>query len=292
MLNGEPPLLGAVEAGGTKFVIAVGDAAGTIHATYRLPTTTPAETLAAATAWFAAQPPLAAIGVGSFGPVELDPASPNWGRITDTPKPGWSNCDIAGHFARSLGVPVGFDTDVNAAALGEYRHRAARQDLCYVTIGTGVGGGLVINGQPVHGAAHPEMGHVFPRRHPADAGFAGTCPFHGDCLEGLASGPAIIARWGTSLDRLPPDHPAHAIIAFYLAQLCHSLFAITAVETVVLGGGVMHTPGLLERVTAATAELGNGYLPGASRHRIEPPAIDGASALVGALALADRALKS
>jgi len=151
VLSAAAPLYGAVEAGGTKFVLAVGTAGGEVVASHRLPTTTPAETLAAASAWFAAQPQLAAIGVGSFGPVDLAEGSPQWGHITRTPKPGWSDCDIAGHFARTCAVPIGFDTDVNAAALGEYLHGAgtAGEDLAYVTVGTGIGGGLVIGGRPV-----------------------------------------------------------------------------------------------------------------------------------------------
>lgn len=289
---GSGPRFGVIEAGGTKFVLAVGTADGTVLATHRLPTTTPAETLGAAKAWLREQGPLAAIGIGSFGPVELVPGDPRWGWITDTPKPGWSDCDIAGHFARAFGVPIGFDTDVNAAALGEHLFGTggAGASLAYVTVGTGIGGGLVIAGEPVHGAAHPEMGHIFPRRAAGDEAFPGVCPFHGDCLEGLASGPAIIARWGVSLDRLGPGHEAPAIVADYLAQLCHALFAITAVETVVLGGGVMQAPGLLDRVRERTDALGNGYLPGRLRHRIVAPRLGALSAIKGCLALAHRAL--
>lgn len=289
---GDGPLLGAVEAGGTKFVLAVGTASGNVLASHRLPTTTPAETLAAAANWFGAQPPLAAIGIGSFGPAVLDPASPRYGHITDTPKPGWSDCDIAGHFARRFGVPIGFDTDVNGAALGEYLHGAGKagQSLAYVTVGTGIGGGLVIGGEPVHGAAHPEMGHLFPRRPAGDTSFAGICPFHGDCLEGLASGPAIKARWGASLDQLPAGHEAHAIVADYLAQLCHTLFALTAVETIVLGGGVSQAPGLVERVRRRSAELSAGYLPGGKRHAVVAPGLGQNAGIVGALVLAARAI--
>ena len=293
MLSGKGPLLGAIEGGGTKFVLAIGTADGTVLATHRLPTTTPDETLAAASAWFAGQPPVAALGLASFGPVELDTASPRWGFITDTPKPGWSGCDIAGHFSRTLGVPLAFETDVNAAALGECHASDARAcepaSLAYVTVGTGIGGGLVIAGEPVHGAAHPEMGHIIPRRPADDAEFGGICPFHGDCLEGLASGSAIKARWGASLDRLPDDHPAWGVVADYLAQLCHALFAITAVPTIVLGGGVMQAPGLIERVRARAADLSNGYLPGGPRHHIRAPAHGPLSAIKGALILAERA---
>lgn len=287
MSNQENALLGGIEAGGTKFVLAVGPSPQQITARHVIATRAPAETLAEAAAWFAQQPPVRALGIASFGPVELDRGSAAWGRITNTPKPGWADCDIAGYFARALGVPIGFDTDVNGAALAEYALGAGkgRSSLAYVTVGTGIGGGLVFDGHVIHGAAHPEIGHVFPRRAAGDGEFVGICPHHGDCLEGLACGPAIEARWGASLSRLPGDHPAHAIVADYLGQLCHSLFATTASEIVVLGGGVMKTPGLIERIRARCAELGAGYLPGGSRHRIELPGLGENSGICGAMLL-------
>lgn len=284
-------LLAGIEAGGTKFVLAVGPSPAAITARHVIPTGQPAQTLAEAGAWFATQGPIGAIGIASFGPVDLDPASPGWGSITNTPKPGWANCDLAGHFARSLAVPAGFDTDVNGAALAEYRLGAGvgTSSLAYVTVGTGLGGGLIFNGQLVHGAAHPEIGHMLPRRPVEDAAFPGICPHHGDCLEGLVCGPAIIARWGQPLSALPADHPGHGIIADYLAQLCHTLIAATAVEIIVLGGGVMKTPGLINRVRDRTATLGNAYFPGTGRHRILPPALGDNSGIIGALLLAQAA---
>ncbi|ANK12957.1 ROK family protein [Erythrobacter neustonensis] len=284
-------LLGGIEAGGTKFVLAVGPAPDCITARHTIPTRTPEATLAEAAAWFAAQGGVAALGIGSFGPVELDRASPQWGFITATPKAGWSHCDLAGALGRALGgVPVGFDTDVNAAALAEYAQSDARGgSLAYLTIGTGIGGGLVLDGRPVHGIAHPEIGHIYPRRHPDDAGFAGNCPVHGDCLEGLASGPAIIARWGASLSELLQDHAAHAIIADYIAQCCHTLFASVAVGEVVIGGGVAQTPGLIARVAQRAAELDAGYLPGGTRHTIRAPRLGLDSGITGALMLAAEA---
>ncbi len=284
------PLLAGIEAGGTKFVLAVGPSPDRISATHTIPTRQPAETLAEAADWLGAHGPIAGIGIASFGPVELDPASPRWGWITNTPKPGWADCDLAGHFSRRLGAPVAFDTDVNGAALAEQRLGAGvcATSLAYVTVGTGLGGGLIFGDHLVHGAAHPEIGHLLPRRPAADAGFPGICPHHGDCLEGLVCGPAIIARWGKPLSELPAD-PCHGIIADYLAQLCHSLIAATAVEIIVLGGGVMKTPGLIDRVRARTAELGNGYFPGTARHRILPPALGDLSGITGALMLAARA---
>ena len=191
-------MLGAIEAGGTKCVLAVGSAAGVIKARHVIATRDPQTTLAEAAAWIGAQGHIDALGIASFGPVDLDPQSATWGHIGKTPKPGWTGHDLAGYFQRRLGVPVGLDTDVNGAALAEYHHGSGRgaRSLAYVTVGTGIGGGLIIDGQPVHGAAHPEMGHIFPRRAADDQDFAGICPYHGDCLEGLASGLAIMTRWG------------------------------------------------------------------------------------------------
>ncbi len=282
-------MLGAIEAGGTKFVLAVGPLPDRILARHTIPTRDPATTLAEAAAWFDAEGGVSALGIGSFGPVELDRASPKWGFITTTPKPGWADTDVAGHLARALGgVPVGFDTDVNAAAIAE--HAASRRDgggsLAYLTIGTGIGGGLVLDGRPVHGIAHPEIGHIYPRRHPEDTDFAGICPHHGDCLEGLASGPAIIARWGASLSKLAAGHQGHAIIADYIAQACHTLFASVAVEEVVIGGGVAQTPGLVEAVAERARSLDAGYLPGGERHAVIRPRLGTNSGIVGAMMLA------
>lgn len=286
-MNRTSPLLGAIEAGGTKFVLAAGHSPAGPLVTHAIPTTTPQETLAAAADWFEAQGQFKAFGIASFGPVDLDRNSATWGHITATPKPGWSNCDIAGYFARRFHAPVGFDTDVNAAALAEFAHVGPEaSSLAYITVGTGIGGGLVIDGRAVHGSAHPEMGHLFPRRAAGDSDFAGICPFHGDCLEGLASGPAIKARWGASLSELPVNHAAHETVAGYLAQLCQTLFAVLAVETIVLGGGVMQTPGLLERIIRRTAQIDAGYLPGRSRQTIRGPALGTESGMRGAMMLA------
>jgi fructokinase len=177
---------------------------------------------------------------------------------------------------------------VNGAALAEYEHGAgkATASLAYITVGTGIGGGLVLGGKAVHGAAHAEMGHIFPRRHVDDREFEGICPHHGDCLEGLASGPAIKARWGASLSELQADHSAHEIIANYLAQLAHSLIAMTAVEIIVLGGGVMKTGGLVERVNEKASKLGAEYFPGGSKHKIVAPGLGENAGLTGALLLA------
>lgn len=282
-------LLGGIEAGGTKFVLVTGHDPGQITARHSIPTGQPDETLAAAAQWFESQGAIAALGIASFGPVDLDPASAQWGHITQTPKPGWSHCDLAGYFATRWGVPIGFETDVNAAALAEAYGAPAGLTLAYVTIGTGIGGGLVIQGQPVHGAAHPEMGHIYPRRLESDRAFAGICPYHGDCLEGLASGPAIRARWGKSLSDLSPDHEAHGLIADYLAQLCHMIFATNAAHIIVLGGGVMKTPGLLARVQSRAASLDANYLPGRQHQQIRAPQLGDNAGAMGALLLAERA---
>ena len=294
-------MLGAIEAGGTKFVLAVGPSPDRITARHTIPTRDPATTLAEAAEWLAGRGGIRALGIGSFGPVELDRQSPRWGFITTTPKPGWSDCDIAGYLGQTLNVPVGFDTDVNAAAIAEHAAsigsaRVAAGEggsgsIAYLTIGTGIGGGLVLDGRPVHGIAHPEMGHIYPRRHPQDADFHGICPHHGDCLDGLASGPAILARWGQSLSKLPADHVGHAIIADYIAQACHTLFATVAVEEVVIGGGVTHTAGLVERIAERARELGAGYFPGGGRHTVIRPRLGGDSGIVGAMLLAEAALK-
>ncbi len=284
-------MLGAIEAGGTKFVLAIGTAPNTILARHTIPTRDPVTTLGEAAEWFARQGAITALGIGSFGPVELNRADPRHGFITNTPKSGWADCDIAGFFGRRFDIPVGFDTDVGAAALAEYRAAAAQgcTSLAYLTIGTGFGGGLVLGGSPFHGIAHPEMGHIYPRRHPLDLAFDGVCPAHGACLEGLASGPAIKARWGVSLSDLPAEHAAHGIIADYIAQACHTLFATVAVERVVIGGGVAQTPGLVERIATRTQELGAGYLPGANRHSVGRPQHGTDAGIVGALMLAEDA---
>ncbi len=204
---------GAIEAGGTKWVCAVGNGPDDISSETRFPTTTPAETLRRTIAFFQEFQRggrLDAIGVGSFGPVDLDPRSPTYGSITSMPKPGWANVNVVGTLRQALGVPVAFDTDVNAAGLGEYRWGAAQdcEVVIYLTIGTGVGGGVLIQGRPLHGLLHPEMGHMrLPHDRQRDP-FPGNCPYHGDCLEGLASGPALAQRWGRPAETLGADHPA------------------------------------------------------------------------------------
>ena len=285
---------GGIEAGGTKFVLGVGSSPHDILARTSVPTTSPAETLKAIVDWFGTQPPIAALGIASFGPVDLDAESTTWGYITQTTKPGWTNAKIAPALRSALNVPVSFDTDVNGAVLGEAKWGAAQgcQSAVYITVGTGIGGGVIIDGRTVHGLGHPEMGHIFPARHPDDHEFAGICRFHGACCEGLASGPAIIARYGVPLSDLPSVHPAHDLIAWYLAQLTHSVQAIAAPQRIILGGGVMKTPGLIARILVAAATLGGGYFAGRADTIIAPPALGENSGLLGAFALAQQALEA
>ena len=288
---GPPPVYGCIEAGGTKFVLGVLSTPADTTPTLRVPTTTPEETIAACLAFFADHAPpqgYAAFGIASFGPVELDPLLPRWGHITETPKPGWRDTDVVAPFAQAFQCPVGFDTDVNAAAQAEARWGAATGTAVatYLTIGTGIGGGAALAGQPLHGARHPEMGHYLPARHPRDE-YVGGCPYHGACLEGLANGPSIIARWGASLSDLPPDHEGHEIIAWYLAQAVVAQQALLSPQRIVLGGGVMQTPGLLRRVRDAAARLANGYFGVVDYDQlVTDPALGTRSGLLGALSLA------
>ena len=279
---------GLVEAGGTKFVLGVATDKDRFEATTRIDTTTPQETIAAMLDWFRGQDALDAIGVASFGPLELDKKSPTWGHIGQTPKPHWSGVDIAGPLQRAFGCSVAIDTDVNGAALAEYHWGAGQgqRSMLYFTIGTGVGGGAVVDGQILHGLSHPEMGHIFLPRHPGDMEFAGICPFHGGCLEGLASGPAIKARWGMSLSQLPADHPAHEIIAFYIAQTVVTMQAIFAPARIIFGGGVMCTPGLIDCVRTQAVTLGGGYFRGVPDEIVVLPGLGDKAGLLGALSLA------
>ncbi|HEX7852694.1 MAG TPA: ROK family protein [Sphingobium sp.] len=289
-------LYGCLEAGGTKFVVGLVTDAGEIVASVRIPTTLPDETLGAAIDWLQAAAgdhgPLSALGIATFGPAGIDRARRDWGFITSTPKPGWRQTDMAGPLGQAFGLPVGFDTDVNGAALAESRWGAGRGErmLAYLTLGTGIGGGIVVDGHSLHGRTHSEMGHIAVRRDSADGGFAGICPFHGDCLEGLASGPAIMARWGRALSDLPSDHPGHGIIAGYVAQLCIALEAMVSPDRIIIGGGVAQTPGLLDRVRQRADIRSAGYFPGFDAARIVAPGLGSHSGLLGALALAQDAL--
>jgi fructokinase len=299
--RGHPALVGAIEAGGTKFVCAVGTGPGDVRAEVLVPTTTPARTVSAVIAFLAEQAarvPIAAVGIASFGPVDLDPASPTWGFITTTPKPGWQGTDLAGPLARALGVPVAFDTDVNGAVVAEHRWGAGRHcdPLVYVTVGTGIGGGAIVNGRRLHGLMHPEMGHVRVPHDRALDPFPGACPSHGDCLEGLASGVAMRERWGMPAESLPADHPGWSLEAQYLALGLVAIVGILSPRRIVMGGGVGSSPHVLPLVRARLAALLGGYLRspalGEDLDRyVVPPALGDRAGVLGALALAQDALR-
>ena len=279
------PLYGAIEAGGTKFVVAVGEDPAQPRQVERFPTlSTPNETIAAVLDYFRRQGPVAALGIATFGPVDFATGS-----ITNTPKLAWQNCQMRQAFQEALGVPIGFDTDVNGAALGEIRCGAGRglNDLVYITVGTGIGGGAICGGRMVHGLMHPEMGHLLVRRAEAELPeFQGSCPFHGCCLEGMASGPSMEARWGRPAHELPMDHPGWALEADYIAQACVNLACVLSPRMIVLGGGVMSQRHLFPLIRRRAEELSQGYLPLAS---IVPPGLE-YPGLTGALVLAQDAL--
>jgi fructokinase len=289
-------LYGGIEAGGTKFVCAVASGPGDVRAEVRFPTTNPAETIGRSISFFqeqAAKTPLAAIGIAAFGPVDPNPVSPTFGYITTTPKPGWANADFAGAVGRALGVPVGFDTDVNGAALGEHRWGAAQglDTFIYLTIGTGVGGGGMVGGQLMHGLLHPEMGHIrMPR--PKDDAFPGICPYHGDCFEGLACGPALKARWGQPAETLPADHPAWDLEAQTIALgLCNFIFTLSP-QRIIIGGGVMAQEQMFPLVRRKVQTLLAGYVQSPAilgdgiDTYIVPPGLGNMAGVLGAIALA------
>ncbi|MFO7660984.1 MAG: ROK family protein [Chloroflexota bacterium] len=292
-------LVGGIEAGGTKFVCALGTGPDDIWAETRFSTTTPAETIDRAVNFFRDQAgqyglPIA-VGIAAFGPLDPNPDSPTFGYLTTTPKPGWANIDLAGGIRDALSVPVGFDTDVNVAALGENRWGAAKSldNFIYMTIGTGIGGGAMVNGRLVHGLVHPEMGHMaLPHDRTTDP-YPGHCPYHGDCLEGMAAGPAIGERWGMAATDLPPDHPAWELEAHYLALALQTLICTLSPERIILGGGVMEQPQLFPLVRSKVQSYLNGYIQTPAilekiDHYIVAPGLGNRSGVLGAFALAQQ----
>lgn len=290
-------LYGGIEAGGTKFICVIGNGSGAIRAETRFPTTNPEDTLGQAVRFFEdyqnnTGERIQAIGISSFGPIDLNPGSPTFGFITQTPKPGWSNTDVVGTI-RKLGVEVYFDTDTNGAAIGEHKWGAAQgfDNFLYFTIGTGIGGGGIFNGKPLHGLVHPEMGHIpLPHDMISDP-FPGSCPFHGDCFEGLASGPAIEARWKTRGETLANDHPAWALEAHYIAVAMQGFICSFSPTRIILGGGVMNQPQLFPLIRSEVKELLNGYVQSpvileAIGTFIVPPGLGSRAGVMGALALA------
>jgi fructokinase len=284
-------LYGGVETGGSWCVCALGTGPGRLEALEKFRTAEPRETVAQIAGFFERHPRPRAVGVAAFGPIELDTASAAWGTLGATPKPGWGGWPLGPSLRDALRLPVMIETDTAAAALGERRWGAGQgcESLCYLTVGTGIGAGLVIAGVPVHGLMHPEVGHIrvpHDRRHDP---FEGCCPFHGDCWEGLAAGPAIAARWGIGGDGLGDDHPAWELEAEYLASGILSIVLIAAPRRVIAGGGVMQRRGLLERVRGRLPELLAGYPPG-SRIAADPgyltePALGDEAGVLGAIAL-------
>jgi len=294
------PLFGGIEGGGTKFICVVGSGPQDIRTETRFPTTTPEETLGQAVSFFSKQAevhgPLAAIGLACFGPLDPDPASPGYGRIQPTPKPGWTGADVVRPLQQAFGIPVGFDTDVNGAALAEWRWGAAQgcDPVLYLTIGTGIGGGALVNGGLMHGLIHPEMGHIpIPHDWQQDP-FPGVCPFHGDCFEGLATGPALNKRWGQPAEMLPPDHPAWDLEATYIAYALAIYISILSPQRIIIGGGVAHQLQLFPLIHQKVQAVLNGYIQSPQIQEqiaayIVPPRLGGRAGVLGALALAERA---
>jgi fructokinase len=291
------PLYGGIEAGGTKFACVIADGQGEIRDETRFPTEGSDETIGRAIAFFQTNHgSLAGVGIGTFGPVDLNRNSATYGYITSTPKAGWSGVDFAGRVSRALGVPAAFDTDVNAAALGERRWGAAKglTDFLYLTVGTGIGGGGMVNGELMHGLLHPEMGHIrLPHDMVVDA-YTGRCPYHRDCLEGMAAGPAIEARWGMPAETLPGDHPGWALEAHYLAIALVNFICTLSPQRIILGGGVMKQDALFPMIRENVLALLNGYVQNPALLEeidsyIVPPALGDRAGVLGAVALAKQA---
>ncbi|MDM5315005.1 ROK family protein [Fictibacillus sp. b24] len=283
--------LGAIEAGGTKFVCGIGTEQGEVIERISIPTTTPEETLGQVIDFFK-EKEIDALGVGSFGPVDLDPASSTYGYITSTPKKYWNQFNLVGELKKHFKIPIGFDTDVNAAALGESVWGAAKGlDSClYMTVGTGIGVGAVAEGKLIHGMLHPEMGHILVRRHEED-GFRGSCPYHDDCLEGMAAGPAIEARWGIKGVELAGESRVWELEAYYLAQALVNYILILSPKKIIIGGGVMKQEQLFPFVREHTIKLLNGYIQHDNIVKnidqyIVPPGLGDNAGVCGALALA------
>lgn len=288
--------IGALEAGGTKMVLAIYQEDGVELERITLPTETPEVTMPKMIKFFR-EHNIDALGVGTFGPVDLNPESPTYGYITSTPKLAWKNYPLLEKLLDGQDIPAGIDTDVNAAIIAEAELGAARgcQNAVYVTIGTGIGGGVYSNGKTVHGLLHPEVGHALLKPHPDDPNPRGVCPYHESCMEGLAAGPAIGARVQGDAKDLPDDHPTFAIEAYYLAQMCVNLIMTLSPERIILGGGVMQRQSLIKQVREETLRLLNGYIqhPAILEHideYIVTPDLFPVSGLVGSYLIGKAAL--
>jgi fructokinase len=293
-------IFGAVEAGGTKFICALGRGVHELLEERCMPTRQPTETLAEVLQFFHEMQleygRMRGLGIAAFGPIQLDRHAQDWGRILATPKPGWANANLITALQPIANCAIELDTDVNAAALAEAELGAGHgcSTVAYVTVGTGIGAGVAINHQTLRGRMHPEMGHIHVRRDTRDLAFPGVCPFHGDCLEGVASGPAIQRRWQRELAALPEDHVAYSIIGGYLGQLASTIALVTAAERIVFGGGVMENGLLLPHIRNATRDMLAGYLPahgrdGSVESSICVSPLHGRAGLLGAMLLARRA---
>jgi fructokinase len=296
-------LYGAIEGGGTKFVCAIGSSPDNVLDSTVVPTSTPTSTLAACVEFFRAAErrhgSIDAFGFACFGPIDLRMHEPTAGQTLSTPKSGWSRADLLAPLRSKFDVPIMIDTDVAAAALAEWRLGAGQGlgSIAYVTVGTGIGGGIAPNALAGRHLLHPEMGHILVRRDPRDKDFPGVCPFHGDCLEGLASGPAILARWRCELQSLPSHHEAWSIIGGYLGQLAATIALMISVERVIFGGGVMTNALLLPHIRSAAANMLQGYLeplsqPGALDDYIRTPQLGTKAGITGAFLLAEQAAGS
>ena len=286
--------LGALEAGGTKMVCAIGDESGKIYEQVSIPTETPEITMPRLISYFEERQ-IEALGIGCFGPIDPDKKSETYGYITSTPKLAWADYNIVGTMEKSLMIPVGFDTDVNGSVLGEVTFGQAKGKKCvvYVTIGTGVGAGIYIEGKLLHGMLHPEAGHILLTQRQDDT-YEGTCPYHKTCLEGLAAGPAIEARWGRKAVELKDDARVWDLEAYYIAQAIVNYILILSPQMIILGGGVMHQEQLFPKIRSYVKKMMNGYIKTKEMadldHYIVPASLHDDQGIMGALELGRRAL--
>lgn len=281
-------LYGSLEAGGTKFVCAVGNEDFEVVAKTQFPTTTPEETIAKTIAFFEQFEHLVAVAVGSFGPIDIDPNSSTYGYVTTTPKPNWANVDLIGPMKQALQVPFYFTTDVNSSAYGEVISRDGVENLVYYTIGTGIGAGAYMHGEFIGGIGHTEMGHTYVARHEGDKDFDGMCPFHKGCLEGMAAGPSLEGRTGIRGENIGLDSDVWDKQAYYIAQAAIQATMLFRPEVIVFGGGVMAQDHMLKRVQTQFTELLNGYLPvpRVESYIVTPIVPENGSATIGNFALA------
>ena len=291
-----------IEGGGTKFLCAVGDSSGNLDSMERIPTTTPEETMGKIIAWMKQeyeQQPFSAVGIASFGPLDTNPVSPYYGHITTAPKPGWGNFNIVGSIKKHFDLPIGFATDVNGSLLGEYRwgNGQSYSGLVYWTIGTGIGAGSMTANNIVNCLGHPEMGHIYIPHDKEEDPFVGICPYHGDCLEGLASGPAMQARWNVkSAAELPDGHPAWELEAKYIGYAMANCIMTAVPERIILGGGVMKHEEIHPMICQQTLKHLNGYIEHKDileniENYIVPAALKGKQGVLGGIALAEIALR-